>query len=62
MTDDQQEREVRARRLRKQIGEIVGGKTPESNESVAEQQKPEESPREFVERRMRELKKERKQN
>ena len=57
-TDDAAARKARANRLRRQIAQIAHPETNSSEDQEgASQQKKDESPRDFIHRRMRELNK-----
>jgi hypothetical protein len=53
--DDQAAREARAKQLRREIDKIKSSANDAENEAGKKAVGPRESPREFIERRMREL-------
>lgn len=53
MPDEETDRKVRANRLRKQIERLAASRD-EPKEDVREERPPNESPREFIHRKMRE--------
>jgi hypothetical protein len=53
-TDDENARKARARRLRAQIGAITGNDETQESDTASPKPAGSESPREFIERRMRE--------